>query len=104
MVGTNIIKALHSNGIEVFAPSRKELDLTEKGKIGDFIFEKKPDAVIHCAGLVGGIHANMSRPFDFLQQNLSMGSKDTFAFTTLGSFSGKYKPLCISRLSSKPCS
>ncbi len=74
MVGRNIIEVLQSNDVEVFAPSRKKLDLTEKGKIGEFIFENNPDAVIHCAGLVGGIHANISRPFDFLQQNLSMGS------------------------------
>nr|WP_274491258.1 NAD-dependent epimerase/dehydratase family protein [Escherichia coli] len=33
-----------------------------------------PDCIIHAAGLVGGIHANISRPFDFLKKkNLQMG-------------------------------
>ncbi|WP_425677646.1 NAD-dependent epimerase/dehydratase family protein, partial [Escherichia coli] len=32
-----------------------------------------PDCIIHAAGLVGGIHANISRPFDFLEKNLQMG-------------------------------
>ncbi|MDC9133068.1 hypothetical protein PSJ72_11135 [Escherichia coli] len=29
-----------------------------------------PDCIIHAAGLVGGIHANISRPFDFLEKKI----------------------------------
>ena len=74
MVGRNIIQVLLSNGIEVFLPTREQLDLREQLEIREYISKVEPDAVIHCAGLVGGIHANISRPFDFLHQNLLMGS------------------------------
>ena len=31
---------------------------------------KNPDAIIHCAGLVGGIQANIKQPYSFLSRNL----------------------------------
>lgn len=33
----------------------------------------KPDVVVHCAGRVGGIQANMAHPVDFLVTNVDLG-------------------------------
>jgi GDP-L-fucose synthase len=74
MVGKNLCDQLSSLGIEVLSPSRHELDLLDGNRIVDFIQRMRPDAVVHCAGLVGGISANISRPYDFAYQNLVIGA------------------------------
>ena len=74
MVGSNLRDALNSLEIEVIAPNQEELDLTRQDDVLEYFRKNRPDAVIHCAGLVGGIQANIARPYDFAIQNLSMGS------------------------------
>ena len=74
MVGSNLREKLNSLGIETISPKQEELDLTKQDEVGNFFSRLKPDAVIHCAGLVGGIHANIERPYDFALQNIFMGS------------------------------
>ena len=74
MVGRNLTEALESRGIAVVSPGRKKLDLTKKEEVDDYFRNNPPDAVVHCAGLVGGIQANIARPYDFAMQNISMGS------------------------------
>jgi len=36
----------------ILAPSREEMDITNKGEVVDFFEKNNPDAVIHCAALV----------------------------------------------------
>lgn len=74
MVGSNLREALSSLGIKSISPNQKGLDLTKQDEVSNFFTKHKPNAVIHCAGLVGGIHANIARPYDFAMQNMSMGS------------------------------
>lgn len=74
MVGSNLREKLNSLGIETISPKQEELDLTKQDEVANFFSRLKPDAVIHCAGLVGGIHANIERPYDFALQNIFMGS------------------------------
>ena len=74
MVGSNLREKLNSLGIETISPKREELDLTKQDEVASFFSRLKPDAVIHCAGLVGGIHANIERPYDFALQNIFIGS------------------------------
>ena len=74
MVGSNLREKLNSLGIRSISPSQKELDLTKQDDVSNFFIQQRPEAVIHCAGLVGGIHANIARPYDFTMQNISMGS------------------------------
>lgn len=73
MVGRNIVALATKNGIEVDAPSRQELDLSNLSSIKDYLLSSKPDVVIHCAGLVGGIQANIVAPYDYCYQNLQIG-------------------------------
>ncbi|MEZ9394464.1 GDP-L-fucose synthase family protein [Vibrio splendidus] len=73
MVGKNIIALAEKQGIKVIAPSRQELDLTSQAAIYEYLSVHKPDVVVHCAGLVGGIQANIAAPYDFCFQNLQIG-------------------------------
>jgi GDP-L-fucose synthase len=74
MVGRNLVSYLlkHTKA-EVFAPNSQELNLLDFGKTESFLGRIKPDAVIHCAGFVGGIQANIEKPYSFLFSNTLMG-------------------------------
>lgn len=73
MVGRNIISLAEARGIEVNAPSRHELDLFDYDALKRQLLDYQPDYVIHCAGLVGGIQANIIAPYEFCFQNLQIG-------------------------------
>jgi len=60
MVGRNILEHTLVNDWNVIAPSSKELDLTEAHSVEIFLSKNKPDLVIHAAGQVGGIQANIA--------------------------------------------
>jgi len=73
LVGKNLVEVLRKRGISVNSPGRGELDLMMKKQVDDYLELRLPDIVVHCAGLVGGIHANIARPYDFAALNYSMG-------------------------------
>ena len=73
MVGSNFLEHPDVNKFKIFAPSRKELDLRDYNKTKSLLKKFKPDFVIHAAGIVGGIHANIQYPLKFLLENLDMG-------------------------------
>lgn len=73
MVGRNILEHPNANNYEWITPSSQELDLTQSHQVIEFFTEYRPDIVIHCAGLVGGIQANIQHPTDFFLKNLRMG-------------------------------
>lgn len=51
---------------------REDVDLTDPKKTIEFFCDTKPNWVIHCAGLVGGVKSNMDYKADFFSQNLLM--------------------------------
>lgn len=73
MVGRNIVE--HPNMFKhvLLTPNSKELDLLDSSSVSNFIVTNKPDFIIHCAGKVGGIQANIAQPVDFLVENMDMG-------------------------------
>ena len=73
MVGRNIRDHPASATWEILAPSSRQLDLMQASVVEDYIAEKNPDLIVHCAGKVGGIHANMSDPVEFLDRNVTIG-------------------------------
>lgn len=74
MVGRNLVEFLHkSSNYKLNYPTSEELNLLDKQNVLNFLQKDKFDAIIHCAGLVGGIQANIQRPFSFLNVNLQMG-------------------------------
>ncbi len=73
MVGRNIKEHPNTANYCVLTPSRKELDLTNREQIRSYLKAKSPEYIIHAAGLVGGIHANIANPSRFLIENLEIG-------------------------------
>ena len=49
---------------------REEVDLLDFNKTLDVINYYKPDAIVNCAGQVGGVKANMDYKFDFFKNNM----------------------------------
>ena len=73
MVGHNVLDLAATRGIEILAPPHRELDLLNGPAVLDFLKAAAPDIVVHAAGKVGGIEANMREPVAFLTQNWDMG-------------------------------
>jgi GDP-L-fucose synthase len=53
-------------------PSSKELNALDYCALRRYVQTYRVTKIIHAAGLVGGIHANQTRLYDFFQQNLQM--------------------------------
>ena len=71
LVGSALVRALKSRGYQrILLRSRAELDLTRQEAVQAFFDLERPDAVILAAARVGGIHANNSRPAEFIRDNL----------------------------------
>ena len=73
MVGRNILEHPSASGWTILAPGSKELDLTDARATDEYLAHHKPDLVIHAAGQVGGIQANMAHPVAFLERNTAIG-------------------------------
>lgn len=73
MVGKNLVENSASSGYELCTPSSRELDLLNKSDIDSYLQNENIDAVIHCAGIVGGIQANIANPVKFFHDNMLMG-------------------------------
>lgn len=84
MLGRHIHKQLMDLGHIVIAPRSSELDLSDSSKTEAFISELAPDAIVHCAALVGGIQANIQGGGDFLIKNLEIDNSVIFAARDLG--------------------
>ena len=73
MVGKNLVEHSKSINYQILIPTRSELDLRNKEAIVNWLSAERPDCVIHAAGKVGGIHANIAHPTEFLSENVEMG-------------------------------
>ncbi|CAM4232114.1 NAD-dependent epimerase/dehydratase family protein [Bordetella muralis] len=73
MVGRNLLEHPKAAKFQWLTPSHAELDLAMFSAVSDYIGSKRPDAIVHAAGKVGGIHANIREPVRFLIDNLDMG-------------------------------
>ena len=73
MVGSNIIDHKHSTNYKILSPSSSDLNLLNYQNTENYIAFNKPEIIIHAAGMVGGIEANMSYPVKFLVNNMQMG-------------------------------
>lgn len=73
MVGRNIVEFEKAKNYTLLTPSSSELNLLDRLAVDNYLRANNPDTVIHCAGLVGGIQANMAHPVAFLVDNTQMG-------------------------------
>ena len=73
LVGSAVVRALQREGCDnLIVRTHEELDLTEQSAVRTFFKDAEPEVVIMAAARVGGIHANSSRPAEFLRENLLM--------------------------------
>jgi GDP-L-fucose synthase len=71
LVGSAIVRRLQRAGYtHLLTATRQELDLRDSAAVDAWFGVHRPDYVIHAAGTVGGIHANATRPAEFLYDNL----------------------------------
>lgn len=73
MVGRNILENKHILEYDLLSPGSKELNLLSYSDVDKYIKIHKPTFIIHAAGKVGGIEANIAQPVNFLIDNLDMG-------------------------------
>lgn len=74
MVGRNILQRAERHAYDVVAPSSRACNLLDYNAVKAALLAEKPDIVIHAAGHVGGIQANIAAPVRFLADNWTMGS------------------------------
>ncbi len=72
MVGKNILEHNLSCNHTFLTPNRFELNLLDSDSTYNYLLKYKPDFIIHAAGIVGGIQANMAEPVKFLTENMQM--------------------------------
>jgi GDP-L-fucose synthase len=72
MVGAALVRRLASENCTVLTVPKTEVDLTRQDTVEKYLAAQKPDAVFLAAARVGGIHANNSRPAEFLFENLAI--------------------------------
>jgi GDP-L-fucose synthase len=73
LVGSAIWRALQRRGCKnLIGRTRKELDLLDGTAVRNFFAGTKPEFVFIAAAKVGGIHANSTRPAEFLHENLQI--------------------------------
>lgn len=73
MVGRNILEHPSAKSFEILSPASKELNLLDTQQVNSYVAEHRPEIIIHSAGIVGGIQANIDQPVKFLVENMQMG-------------------------------
>ena len=75
LVGSAIVRNLEERGYtNIIYRTHKELDLTRQIEVEKFFEEERPEYVFLAAAKVGGIHANNTRPAEFIYDNLMIES------------------------------
>jgi len=71
LVGSAVVRRLEVEGFtDVRTVGREVLDLRHQSEVDAWFDEQRPRYVFLVAGTVGGIHANSTRPAEFLYDNL----------------------------------
>lgn len=84
MVGQNILANPLVKNYKWLTPSSFELNLLDFTVVKNYLESNMPDMIIHAAGRVGGIQANIREPVKFLVENLEMGKNLLLAASDLG--------------------
>ena len=72
MAGSAILRRLARENCEILTADRDDLDLIRQSEVEAWLGAVKPDAIFLAAAKVGGIHANSTRPAEFLYDNLAI--------------------------------
>jgi len=74
-LGSFVVEALRSRGVDPFVVRSREFDLRRESDITRMLAAARPDVIIHLAAVVGGIGANRENPGRFFYDNLIMGTQ-----------------------------
>ena len=75
-LGRHLVDALRARRpAALLAPKHAELDLMERATVRAFFEREKPTVVLHVAGAIGGIAANVAHPGEFVYRNVVMGAE-----------------------------
>src|SRR6185312_7001360 len=72
LVGSAIVRRLKSEDCEIVTAPRESVDLRRPDQLEKWIRDVRPQAVFLAAARVGGIHANNTRPAEFIYDNLAI--------------------------------
>jgi len=70
MVGQALVRRLGCEACELIEMPRERVDLRRQGAVEAWMDDVRPDLIFVAAAKVGGIHANDTRPAEFLYDNL----------------------------------
>ena len=85
LVGGAIVRRLQADGYaNLLCATHDELDLTRQDAVDAFFAQHRPEYVFVAAAKVGGIHANDSRPAEFIRDNLAIQTNLIHAAWTAG--------------------
>ena len=81
-LGTSLCKVLSNESIlasgRVIISTKKykciELDITNQKRVAEIIRDYKPDIIIHCAAIVGGILFNQQNQIKMLYENIEINN------------------------------
>jgi GDP-L-fucose synthase len=71
LVGSALIRKV-PQGVKILAPQRRELELTDRSSVRNYLKKHAPEAIILAAAKVGGILANAKSQSEFLTTNLDI--------------------------------
>ena len=72
LAGSSILNHLKNKDCEILTELSDNLDLRIQNDVGKWFKKNKPDLVYLCAATAGGIHANYSKPAEFIYNNLAI--------------------------------
>ena len=84
MAGSAVVRRLEREPCEILTVGRETVDLRRQTEVEAWMAEARPDVVFLTAALVGGIHANNTRPAEFLYENLAIETNIIHAAKQVG--------------------
>ena len=72
MAGSALVRRLAEEDCRILTVGRDTVDLRRQAEVEAWLKANAPEVVFVAAGTVGGIHANMTRPAEFLYDNLAI--------------------------------
>src|ERR1700680_4283352 len=74
MVGSALMRRLGAEGCRLLPAPGEILDLRDQTAVARWFEDHRPQVVFLAAARVGGIHANATRPGEFLYDNLAIAA------------------------------
>jgi len=84
MLGSALRRTIDRNDVELLCPQKSELNLLDQNSTTEYFSIQKPEFVIHCAAIVGGIQSNINNPIKYILENSTIDSNTVSASLSVG--------------------